>query len=311
MSSLNAPDIKVYPDLALAALRGRRSRELRLWSVLRALDPQGRAYFTVSELQRRVARVDVKGLSPSSVRRLLRSGEGIFWEIHERSDGQRIVLLRGLENVCRSFGVTRLGRPVYVPRSLYRRLRTFRGGVLAAFLTQRMHEGEWTNPISQEVLAELAGRPVRTVRGWLRAVASVVESRTNAYVARDEWTGDRVPDGYVDWVSGELVVLKRLPNSYRTDLAPAPKGMVRKVNQALSPAVDGAGNSTRRLFWQDPKAGLKAVHGLREFDVTRHQDSEVAFLLGASVKGKDAQCARGGAVLWTRNMKINGEVCCR
>ena len=86
---------KIWPELGLAALAAKQDRALRLWTLGRALDRHGSGRVKLSDLQETVAREGIKGLSASSVGRLLRDGAGGLLDVFT-VDGERWVVLAGL-----------------------------------------------------------------------------------------------------------------------------------------------------------------------------------------------------------------------
>jgi hypothetical protein len=282
-----SPRVKVHPDLGAAALRAGRDRELRVWTLARALDAPGSGCVRVGDLADVAAAHGLRGLSRGALSRQIRDGEGIFWRSWRR--GRDVWLsLRSLANVCEALGVDRLRyAPVFVEAP--RQLRTWRGACCYS-----MFAGEhFSCPVSRATLATLTGATGRTQRRWRRAVTGV-ESRANASPTGQTWQrGEPVPDGhYPDYVDGALALLRHLPSSYRARFAAAPRGMARRVNQALRNAVQSERTATQeRLFYTDPRAAARRCQ--------RRCEGDAFFSLSELT-------ARGGAALWVRLQFVNG-----
>jgi hypothetical protein len=311
----HAHELKIHPEIGLACLRAtdddnsrlHLERELRLWYLMRLVDHDGCGWLSVTDLQHRLGRLAVEGLGPSTVRRLLRSGDGIFWHLHAKGR-RRYVRVAGVEAVARHFEVYHLGAPVYVPVEDAEGLQSWRGAIVAAFHAQRAGSQTWTAPISRGTLESLTGYARCTIYRWEQALGDSFQSRRNAAVAEDEWPRDiDPPQGcYIDKVvlndDTELItLLGYLPNSYWSEWQLAPRGMLRKVNASLKrlPSV-GVNDDFTRIFWCDPKATNRALTGLREGAQT--------FIYGATIRGREPPMSRGGAALWTWHGKENGEI---
>jgi hypothetical protein len=76
-------DLKLYPELARAALRGKRHRELALWYELRALNYWGSGWLNFADAIS--ALVSVYGYRRRTVRAILNSGDGTFWRLHKNA----------------------------------------------------------------------------------------------------------------------------------------------------------------------------------------------------------------------------------
>ena len=293
---------KLHSELFDAASREGTDRLYRLWVLLRAIDADGRGVVPLSELRALVRRQRLRGLSPSTVSRLLRDGRGTWWRVY-RHNGQRWVAYRSLGNVCVSLGVQRLRkRPVVAPMRYARTLRVFR----AACVYGRFGGDRLSAPISRATLERLTGVAPRTQRAYASALTNTVDVVGNAAVTSQTWApgdGD-VPDGhFVDYVDGELRVLRRLPNSYRCKLLPTARGMLRRVNRRLrGNSVHSAGTGQRnvgRLFYDKASASVRRGQ--------RAEDGDWWYNLGGDLDGQRvAHWARSGVRLWTQNRVANG-----
>lgn len=334
--------LKTYPDLFDAASRAGCTRAYRLWLVLRFIDLDGSGRVAVADLQLLANAENMRGLSPSSISRLLRMGEGTFWTVYHDGE-ERYVKLRGLANVCVALDVDKLrADPVYIGLRYARSLKAFR----AACLYARFAGGEPSNPISRKTIADLTGVSSSTQRAYARALGDRLDVRQNAATTRQpeeelsdddddqhdheeradsvqnrvtragKWEpGDELPDEddenpgslFVDYVDGELRVLRRLPNSYQAGFLAAPRGMMRHVNQRLRGQASRTGGeadrSEKRLFYRSQKAAHRRMQRIVEGDWF--------YSLGGDIDGqKTVNVSRCGAVLWTQVRIANGAVYC-
>ena len=302
--------LKAWPDLAFAALRGKCDRAYRLWTLARALDTRGSGCVRMADLRTFLDAHQVHGLAPGTLRRLVKRGDGVFWTAYRRDstrNGERWLQLRGLAAVCVALGVGKLRKtPVRIPLRLARTLRGFRAGLLAGFFAG----DEFSRPISRRSLEVLTGASPRTQRRWQRLVCQTLESQQNAAPTTDPWErGDAVPEGhFVDLVGDQVVLLKRLPNSYRSKLPNAARGMARRVNGQLNARDDSIrirGMETRkrdRLFYYKRQGAQRRIQACDEGDLF--------YLAGAEVRGRPATTARGGTFLWTRMRIADGGLYC-
>lgn len=283
--------LKIHPDLALAALRDNQDRLYRVWVLARSLDPQGSSRVEVTVLQAAIEEHGLKGLSPGTLRRLLKRGEGTWWE-----RGGGCLWLHSLYRICEALHVEKLSHsPANIPWPWIKSLKVFRSACYASMFPSGSF---WSNPISRKALEKLTGKTGRTQRNYDKALGEYIEKQDNvAMTGISLKHGTEIPDGYfVDKivVNGEevIVLLKRLPNSFRTEFTKAARGMTRKVNQQLRQLFCQEKKSTReRLFYQDAKAAHRRIQRAKENDWFAVQ--------GAEISGHRVSKTRGGRVLWT------------
>lgn len=266
---------KIHPDLAIAILRQHKDRLYRLWTLARALDePHGPGVVPLADLQAAVIKRGYRGFSSGTLRRLLREGEGTFWQaFHE--DSNRHLKLRGLTQVCITLGVRKLRRsPVYLEAHHLKTTLAFRAACHAA----QFVGDEFGNPISRQTLGRITGRSTGAQLRYERAMAGRIDKRRNAAMERSWSNGNEVPEScFVALVEGETVTLRRLPNSYRSRFDVAPRGSIRNVNRRISGGkplrISGRGARSRdRLFYDDGRAAQRRAQGLDECDRFYLQD---------------------------------------
>jgi hypothetical protein len=102
--------IKLHPELSAAALRDKLDKELALWYELRSVNVIGCGKLVLKDVL--PVLVSSFGYSPDTVYRILKAGEGRFWEVYQ-SPGLpgRWVRLRGLSPVAESFSIPYLSPP--------------------------------------------------------------------------------------------------------------------------------------------------------------------------------------------------------
>jgi len=290
--------LKIHPDLALAALRGevtgdkrrRRDREYRLWLIARAVDVHGSGQVAEAELEAAIARDELKGLSKPSVCKLLQAGDGLWWTRYQK-DGAGWLSLHGLARVCAALEVPRLRySPVTIDAP--RTLQQFRASVCYSSFARP----EPSNPISRATLEQLSGVTPRTQRNYARVLGDTLDRKENAVETGRRWDrGDPIPENHFpDYVNGQLCLLRRLPSSFRLNLAPSPRGVIRKVNSTLRNSAHTVRAEKReRLFYQDARAVARRL--------MRMAESEVCFLA-------NGRQGRGGSALWSGFQLVGGQV---
>lgn len=236
--------LKIHPDVANVVRRAGKSSPLRLWHLGRALDAPGSGGVSLKELW--AVWRDLRVSGRKQFLNVVKAGEGIFW----RRDGDRL-WLRGLEAVCRQFGVEKLVcDPILLPATvLGDGLRAWNVGLFKAFLKGRPG-GD--NPIARETLAALTGAAPSTQRLYhplyegrtgvvdKRANYALVERPANADVAAqgERLASQRWDDGGAfPWRGehGQLYWARRLGNTYKvTGLTKAARGRCRAVNHRLA-----------------------------------------------------------------------------
>jgi hypothetical protein len=285
MSSIPHPDthcqVKTYPDLSAYCIKEHLDLSLRLWYILRQEQPDGRGWLWLK---------DVYDLSPGGERqtaRWLKDGDGLFWDVVEDSDGEK-VRLRSLERVELALGVLDRKEPVYVSFG-DGKLKTWRANLYASLFA-----GDDYTQISQEKLSELFGRSARTLFEWSKG--KHLEVRHNMSWAEYDGNPDRYPAGILGalgvkdgeeetdkaknmWVEhwddlpngkkwhyrrgDHRVVCWTLPNGYRCDFETGPRTTLqkqakRKVRRLLDMGR-GSPADFLKLFYEDPNAAARAL----------------------------------------------------
>ena len=239
-------NLKLYPELSSAALRGKRHRELALWYELRALNYWGSGCLNFADAIS--ALVSVYGYRRRTVRAILNSGDGTFWRLHENAcvSGRTPIEIYGVLKVALYFEISYLRRPVSVPIQEW--LQNRKSWLYASFFKPRASKK--LKPIS---------------RGSIRAATGVSKRQQRRYelatgirrIANFAFHEPGVPMlVLVDGKSRQWETIRRLGNSYISPAISAPLGTVRKVNRRLRSLFSGEARQPRFFF--STRAALQA-----------------------------------------------------
>jgi len=244
----NEQHVKMYPDIALALLREQLVAPARLWLLLRFLDQGGRGWLEIEEARQKLtskqAQLHVFGWR--QMRKLLNSGEGLFWTKDDRR-----IWLRSPLKVAISLRLKRLhNRPVALPVSgLLQGIGLVRAHFYASFHSGRMSEKEaqaQSAPISRATLQAICKTSRRTLRQYEKRAG--VQSRQNFAVGKplavadlqhQAWRRGRAVLPFTDRAGqlgrqGATYTAWQLPNSYRGPHKQRPKGRQKRMNRRLA-----------------------------------------------------------------------------
>ncbi len=283
--------VKIYGSLAAAAKSQRSDSALRLWHLARMVD-DGSGVVSWSDLQAVIERYI--GTSQRHIRRLIAEAETLGWlEPVQRHNGEHVVIIRGLERVARSLGVSKITQGVFIPARELKKLKAWRVACWDAFMGGR--SGRRSRPISRRVLERMSGVDPRSQRRYHSASKRIKAQRNIAITRRpstqlagvidiEERPAFQVADD-VAWM---------LPNSYKVRADLAPRGMARRISKALAGGLlhkSGDGQPRQRVFYERHRAER----------VMRRADRP------AEVYGRCKQPARSGAGVW-RYMGANAAI---
>ena len=274
--------VKIYGSLAAAAKTQRHDSALRLWHLARMVDDG-------SGVVSHIALHDVIGRyisgSERHIRRLFSEAEALGWlEPVQRHNGEHVVVIRSLERVAESLGVSKISQGCYIPARELRKLKVWRVACWDAFVAGR--PGRRSRPISRRVLERMSGVDPRSQRRYDLA-SKRITSRRNIAITRRPSTQ----------LAGVIDIEKRpafrvvddvawmLPNSYKVRADLAPRGMARRISKALAGGLlhkSGDGQPRQRIFYELRRAER----------VMRRADRP------AEVYGRCKQSARSGAGVW-------------
>jgi len=262
--------IKLYPDIALALLRTERVADGRLWLLLRALDENGRGYWTRQAAYKKLTSDDApyRFCGERQLRKLLERGEGLFWH----QDEQKRIWLHSQAKVAAALDIGRIQhKPVALPLLiLCQPIGDVRAHLYASFHSTRSGGEKTSMPISRQQLTVLSGVCSRTQQTYdSRAaveaktciavgreespVRSRVESATSAQLRtgvdpqEEAWKNGRAGFSLKDHRGqqgerGKVYHARRLPNSYRGPHAASGHGCRRLNRQLTDLRQKGAGN---------------------------------------------------------------------
>jgi len=240
--------VKSYPEISLEVMRRRLEPQYRVWLLARHLDRSGRGCVSIKYLRHFVSSQRLFGL-----RALERAifQDCIFFHRHRVN-----LWIHSMHKVARALDVELRDRPTLLPLVAFTSMLRLR----QAFVASRFAHKPRTIAIATLVM--LTGRSRRTVSRYLQSEHIV--KTPNAMICRRDPSLDLTPEmaqeGYFHGrVAGKTVLLKRMPNTYETDLEPAAFGRVK--SQRLSPLSTPPGVFDRRYF-SHPKAAVRAMQSL-------------------------------------------------
>ena len=262
--------LKTYPELSLAVMRRRLEPAYRVWLLARHIDGPGRGAIAVRDLYSFVALHGLFGRR--TLARTLKHPSPL-WHV----EGSQLYLT-GVLKLAEFLGVKLRHPPVRIPLADFGSTETLRAAFVASFMAGK------PRTIAIDTLAALTGRSRRTIVRYLHSPHITKSPNVMRSVRRPSADLDPslADQGYYRGrVNGRPCLVKRMPNTYETDLETAPRGMARKERQrpsclsAEGPS-DGEesgsspteGNSSpypgapRRLYYCDAKRASRALQSL-------------------------------------------------
>ena len=262
--------IKSYPDLSLAVMRRRLEPQYRFWLLARHLDPKGSSRIPIKRL--RTFLVQHHLCDRKTLFRALNQ-PSIFWVKYGRW-----LKLRGVLKIADALDVELRSQPVMLPLACFCSLRELRAAFVASYFAGK------PRTIAIDTLAILTGRTRRSIIRYLDS--SHVKRTRNAMSSVRRPSRHLHPDlakeGYFHTkVDGRYRLVKRMPNTYETDLETAPRGITRKQTRRTSLSTEetpppgdeprsspeggassGPGGSPRRLYYRKQRAANRALQSL-------------------------------------------------
>lgn len=239
-------DLKFYPELSSAALRGKLHRELALWYELRVINHWGSGWLNFTDAV--YALVSAYSYRGRSVRAILNRGDGILWRLHKNAGVSRCTMIEihGLLKVAQYFEVSHLRRPIFVP--IHEWLQNRKAWLYASFFKSK--GSNKTKPISRESILEATGVSKRQQRRYelttgIRRTANFAFYEPGVPILT-----------LVDGKSRQWKIIRRLGNTYVSPATSAPLGTVKKVNRRLRSLYSGEARQPRFFF--SARAALRA-----------------------------------------------------
>ena len=219
--------VKLIPELSVAALRARLNKELALWYELRAINVTGCGRLVLNDAV--VALVSSFGYSVSTAYRLLKAGDGRFWDIYQspRLPGHSQIKIYGVFRVAEWFNICGVSRPVEIKASDFKGRKVKRAWLYASFFKP---DGSRAKPISRDSIKAATG----VLRRQQQRYDKVVGIKRVANFAF--YQNGKGLVGLFELVSGKCKqwrVLRRLGNTYHSRALKAHRGMTKKVNGDL------------------------------------------------------------------------------
>ncbi len=224
-------NLRLIPQLSIAALKTKQDKEIALWYCLRAINSRGSAYLVLKYAI--AALVSDFGYSQATVYRTLKAGCGKFWDIQTIADPKRkiprpVVQIYALKRVARyldTFGMTRF---LEIPALKFKALRERRSWLYSSF---HQVDGARAKPISRRSISEITGITRRSQQRYDK-LADV--RRVANFAFQEDATGKVAP--ILEVVAGkarEYLMIRRLGNTYHNQAVRGSRGMIRKVNREL------------------------------------------------------------------------------
>lgn len=231
----NNKQLRVYPLLGRAVLRSGADSVYRAWLMLRNAKPHGYQWHTQAEV---VATFAAYGLSRSRWYALL--DDPHFSTFFEFDELRGWLILRGLKSVCRRME-TLPGTAVWVDGKSFHRLDKFRAAVYAA------RYGEKPTRLGRNTIAKESGVSRTSQWRYERSegvkVEENYESMPLAEYKKLLLSGGAlpIPEGmaeargwnFVRLIDGIPYIVWQTVNTFTNDIERAPRGMARKVSNAV------------------------------------------------------------------------------
>jgi hypothetical protein len=232
----------------VAGLNKKLDKELCLWYELRSLNYWGSGQLVLKDIFDALVPAFY---SRATFYRLLKAGEGIFWDLPEK--GASKLRLRGLEKVSEYLDTPRLSRPVLVPWEKWPRSRKGKRAWLYASF-HRTDGDPKARPISRDSIQDATGVKRRQ---QVRYEEAVKVKRVANFAVRQE--GDHLVP-VLHQVKGKLrtwTKVRRLGNTYRSAALRGNRGMTKRINRSLGRSLKKDEACLPRRFFPTLKALVK------------------------------------------------------
>lgn len=240
--------VKLYPDIALGALRREQVAVARIWLLLQHIDEGGCGWVEIGLARQKLSKKGeaLKVCGWRQLRKLLARGDDLFWL---RSKGR--IWIRSAAKVAASLQVFRLsGSPVSLPvEALLQPIGTVRAHFYASFHSGRTRDTTartFSKPITRATLQRLSHLDRRTQRNYEKRIAvrkqhnfAVGERITiREYQAR-AWQHGSAIFCFTDHLGGlgrkgNRYIAWQLPNSYLGPHAKCSRGRQKRINRELA-----------------------------------------------------------------------------
>lgn len=259
--------VKSYPEMSLEVMRRRLESQYKVWLVGRHLDRRGQGYVGLRVLRKFVS--DHHLCTRKTLRRAL-AGPSIFWRSYRGG-----LYLAAVNKVADALEVELRECPVLLPLAAFASMHDLRSAFVASYFAGK------PRTIAIDTLAELTGRTRRSVSRYLRSGHITKTANFMRSVREPGPTLDPALAGQGYFranVRAQTVLVKRMPNTYASDLETAPRGITRKQRSrpssytATSPptgetppvppagsAVEAPRGAPRRRYFRKPQGAHRAL----------------------------------------------------
>jgi len=240
--------VKSYPEINTAVMTLRLEPQCRVWLLARYLSPGSCGRVSIKHLRQFVRE---QGLFSLRTLELAIAQPCIFYH-----QFRGYLEFHSVLKVADALDVQLRDRPTWLPLSAFNSMLELR----QAFVSSRFAHKPLT--IAIDTLAMLTGRSRRTVSRYLES-DHIVKTPNVMISQRDphtDLTPEMAQEGYFhSRVAGKTALVKRMPNTYATDLEPAAYGQVKQQRLASSLLPT---ESFRRRYFSHPKGAARALQAL-------------------------------------------------
>ena len=254
--------VKLYPELSVAAIKGKVDKELAVWYELRAINVTGSGRLVLNDALATL--VSSFGYSRSTAYRLLRAGNGQFWGIYPSPalEGSSVIDIYALSRVAEWFStyVSKLNPPVQVPVREFRGRKAKRAWLYSSFFKP---EGVRARPIARESIEGATGVQRRQQQRYDKVAGT---KRVANFACRQDAQGNLVPIRHL--VAGKSRVWekdRRLGNTYHSAALTTHRGMTKRVNAGLRRSLLKGEARPLKRFFSSAKSLVRCAH--------RHKDA--------------------------------------
>jgi hypothetical protein len=250
---MTATRIRLIPELSVAALRAKLDKELSLWYCLRAINHWGSG--RLDHTKTIDALTHDFHYSKSAAYRILRQGAGKFWDIRD-IEVSRIIYLRGLEKTASYLQSRCHGHFLEIAIEDFVGDANHRVAAQRSWLYASFHrpQGADASPISRASVHKATGVGRRSQQRYEKVTVKSIEN-----FADKQQDGKLVP--ILELVSGkrrQWLVHKQLGNTYRCMANKGARGMLSKVNTAVTQSFVRGEAWVNRRFFTSVKSYLKS-----------------------------------------------------
>ena len=263
-------DIKSYPELNLEVIRRRMEPQYRLWLLARYLDPGGRGCVGLKRLRRFV--IEHELFTGKTFTRATNHSSPLW-----RRSGD-MLWLESVRKVAAYLEVELRSEPVLLPLTAFESMHALRSAFVASFMAGK------PTTIAIATLCRLTGRTRRVVRDYLNSqhIIKTPNAMVSARSPSPHLDPGLAAKGYFHTRRhGKYCLVKRMPNTYESELETAPRGITRKkLRKPSYPTVsppppveepagcsgedlrDPLGGAPHRCYYREPKAASRALQAL-------------------------------------------------